>query len=228
MSSDLRTCYRCEAVKPSEDFSIDRLKASGRASICRACDREKAREYYLRARVAAPKPDSYACEGCGETIQQTAGPGRLKRFCSPTCRSRDRYYKRIHTQCVKCGAELLRTGKPLCKPCQQAKSRADRKHVRAKRYGLTWGQIETVLLGQQYACPICLTPINIETAVIDHDHRCCGGDAKAKNGLCGECNRGLLCTSCNKGIGLLGDNVANLIRAITYLQHPEPYPWPHE
>jgi hypothetical protein len=45
-------CYRCGEEKPVEEFSADRAKASGHASICRACDREKAREYYAANREA--------------------------------------------------------------------------------------------------------------------------------------------------------------------------------
>ncbi len=49
------TCYRCRRSLGPEDFARDRSKASGRASICRECDRAKARAYYRanRERVLA-------------------------------------------------------------------------------------------------------------------------------------------------------------------------------
>lgn len=47
---------------------------------------------------------------------------------------------------------------------------------------------------------------------IDHDHSCCQG----KN-TCGDCIRGVLCHSCNAGIGLLKDSVYVMTRAISYL-----------
>jgi hypothetical protein len=47
---------------------------------------------------------------------------------------------------------------------------------------------------------------------IDHDHSCCNGQT-----TCGNCIRGVLCHSCNAGIGLLKDSVYVMTRAISYL-----------
>jgi hypothetical protein len=43
-------CYACGEDLPFEAFAVDRSKASGRKSICRRCDREKARAYYALRR----------------------------------------------------------------------------------------------------------------------------------------------------------------------------------
>ena len=43
---DLRRCYGCGRSLPAIGFSPDPSKGSGRKSICRACDREKARAHY--------------------------------------------------------------------------------------------------------------------------------------------------------------------------------------
>jgi hypothetical protein len=43
-----RWCAGCETRKPVDDFAVDRSKPSGRKSVCKACDREKSREYYAR------------------------------------------------------------------------------------------------------------------------------------------------------------------------------------
>jgi hypothetical protein len=40
------TCFRCGERKPADAFYADKSKASGRKSICKACDRAKARDYY--------------------------------------------------------------------------------------------------------------------------------------------------------------------------------------
>ncbi len=48
-SSELeQRCYRCERVRPLEEFPVDRSKPSGHKSICRECDRAKARRYYAK------------------------------------------------------------------------------------------------------------------------------------------------------------------------------------
>jgi Recombination endonuclease VII len=57
-------------------------------------------------------------------------------------------------------------------------------------------------------CQICRLP---RALVIDHNH---GTGAI----------RGLLCTPCNAGIGMLGDDVKNLQAAIDYLQSGQSYP----
>lgn len=46
--SKLKRCYRCKQEHPETDFAPDSSKAGGRKSICRACDRQKARDYYAR------------------------------------------------------------------------------------------------------------------------------------------------------------------------------------
>jgi hypothetical protein len=41
-----RWCATCEQRLPVDAFAVDRSKPSGRKSRCKACDREKSREYY--------------------------------------------------------------------------------------------------------------------------------------------------------------------------------------
>jgi hypothetical protein len=52
---DGRTCPKCGEFRKTDDFARDRSKASGRTSICKACDRAKAKAYYAanRERVIA-------------------------------------------------------------------------------------------------------------------------------------------------------------------------------
>ena len=58
---EVACCYACKRDKPVGEFSPDSSKASGRSSICRACDRAKSRRYYAQnrervlARVKAAK-----------------------------------------------------------------------------------------------------------------------------------------------------------------------------
>ena len=46
-------CYSCKRLRGDEEFAPDPSKSLGRKSICRACDREKARLYYLAKRARA-------------------------------------------------------------------------------------------------------------------------------------------------------------------------------
>lgn len=77
------------------------------------------------------------------------------------------------------------------------------KAIRIKsRYGLSTEQLEKLRTKQNNCCAICLDETDLH---IDHDH------------TTGQI-RGLLCGSCNKGIGLLKDDINNLENAIIYLR----------
>jgi hypothetical protein len=66
---------------------------------------------------------------------------------------------------------------------------------------------------QNGKCPVCLAELGDEASIhVDHDHSCCPGMT-----TCGSCIRGLLCPTCNMGLGSLGDSVENLLRAASYL-----------
>jgi hypothetical protein len=49
---------------------------------------------------------------------------------------------------------------------------------------------------------------------IDHDHKCCPTSGRG----CGSCVRGLLCGSCNLGLGHFADDPARLDAAAMYLR----------
>lgn len=88
-----------------------------------------------------------------------------------------------------------------------------RKIQRKHRYGLTEEQFVEMLEGQQGLCACCGKILEDgwtrqhkhNKLVVDHDHQ---------TGFV----RGLICTMCNKGLGLLGDSVEGLEKAIKYLR----------
>ena len=59
----VKRCGRCGLVKHVEDFALDRGKPSGRKSLCRVCDRVKARRYYAAHRDAVLARQA-ASRGC--------------------------------------------------------------------------------------------------------------------------------------------------------------------
>lgn len=103
----------------------------------------------------------------------------------------------------------------LCKPCERSYRRElyrnsskfrqasrERKHRwwrkrRFANYGLTELEYRTMVKAQGCKCAICGKKPN-RTLHIDHDHTCCPG-----RDSCGKCLRGLICSACNTGIGLL-------------------------
>lgn len=70
------------------------------------------------------------------------------------------------------------------------------------KYGIDTAYFEALSAQQDHRCAICR---KAKKLVVDHCHN--------KNSI-----RGLLCTECNKGIGLLGDDVDGLERALAYIR----------
>ena len=75
-----------------------------------------------------------------------------------------------------------------------------------RHYGLTVEQYNTMLEKQEYRCAICRRHQDEfgRSFAVDHDHET------------GE-NRGLLCISCNRGIGYLADDAMRVLSAYLYL-----------
>ena len=127
-------------------------------------------------------------------------------------------------QCSKCNEE-----KPLeefykhsgfldgrnnrCIVCYKA-SRAPRNKQQAaeynilRRYGLTVAQYTALYDSQNGCCAICQEHIDVFGRGTHVDHCHTGGHV-----------RGLLCSQCNKGLGMFRDNIENLGSAIKYLEN---------
>lgn len=74
-----------------------------------------------------------------------------------------------------------------------------------RNYGLSLDEYDALYEAQQGLCAICDRPDPNRRLCVDHCHET------------GEV-RGLLCSSCNTALGLLGDDVDRLIRAMEYLE----------
>lgn len=74
-----------------------------------------------------------------------------------------------------------------------------------REYGISSDEYDTLLLKQNGQCCICGTASGTQTLHVDHCHT---------TGTI----RGLLCNSCNTGLGHFRDNPALLQKAITYLK----------
>lgn len=82
------------------------------------------------------------------------------------------------------------------------------------RYNLTSVDYEQMLRKQNFRCKICKKHVSenkgpggfggLQSFAIDHDHE----TGKV---------RGLLCNTCNRGLGLLGDSLKVLVKAFVYL-----------
>ena len=111
-----------------------------------------------------------------------------------------------------------------CKSCastatMKSRGKLSRQDARIRaRSGNLWtffrmrtSDYETLLEAQDQSCAICKRPIR-DSGYVDHDHQCCPGKRS-----CGQCVRGILCRSCNTGLGCFQDDVDVMARAIVYL-----------
>jgi hypothetical protein len=102
MVSGLARRYACGEEVPVGEFSRDRSKASGRASICRPCDALKGRRYYqanrdkVLARHEPAPPREAVCAGCGERFM---AKGR-QRYCRPACRPTGDRGSKVSVECA--------------------------------------------------------------------------------------------------------------------------------
>ena len=93
--------------------------------------------------------------------------------------------------------------RPDCKPCR-----------RERELGITEQVFSELLESQGGACAICGGQEPKRAAMsVDHNHECCPPETRG----CDRCRRGILCSRCNMGIGLLGDDPDVLIAAAKYL-----------
>lgn len=94
-----------------------------------------------------------------------------------------------------------------CRKCDAIRRRDN--HLRAE-YGINLRNLRDLLRDCANTCPICRTGIadlgrSGEAAHVDHCH---------ETGKL----RGVLCSKCNRALGLMGDSVDNLKRAVQYLK----------
>jgi len=82
-----------------------------------------------------------------------------------------------------------------------------RKSHLLRTYGITVEQFDRLFDSQNRSCACCKSedPKSEQGWCLDHDH-----DTKIV--------RGILCSSCNRGIGFLGDTLEGVQRAVAYLK----------
>jgi hypothetical protein len=94
-------------------------------------------------------------------------------------------------------------------------------------YSITPAEYAEIYFGQDQRCAICRRATGARKRLaVDHDHACCD-----KPTSCGQCVRGLLCSTCNKTLGHFRDDPAAFLRGALYLLdwpsgRREPL-WPH-
>ena len=140
------------------------------------------------------------CKPCASAYYKEKNPNR-KRHGSYRCRGCDKEFTLSE---FKKPRDKYRY--PYCRECKSLLQ-----HVRnLSRYNMTQDQYVALLKSQGGVCAICGGTDNKRLSV-DHDHSCCA------EGSCGKCVRGLLCSHCNRTLGMVKDDIETLKRMIRYL-----------
>ncbi len=103
-------------------------------------------------------------------------------------------------KCIRCD-NPHRDGFVLCVKCWQSQLACNRK----TKYGVVASEVSHLLEAQDGRCAICSVVIGVN-AHVDHDH-----ETREV--------RGLLCGSCNRGLGMFRDSPEALEKAATYLRN---------
>jgi len=155
------------------------------------------------------------CRACGNQYQPTR---RDQTYCTSRCRKEHSDYGRVHKAANR------------AKYTEYARAHRERNRDRyfdrrlQREYGITLADYYRILTTQGGGCGICGVAESRNKdgsgrLHVDHDH--------ATGNV-----RGLLCDTCNRGIGQLGDNVDRVKAAVRYLlrtaTNTERFTPPHE
>lgn len=156
------------------------------------------------------------CPMCGKDFVTSIGGrgrGRPATFCSVACQRRDghlREWRSVDKVCPICDtpfASNRTSGKAQvycgqrCRRKRANKAHGRRAHLR-RQYGITLEEFDRMVLDQEGRCAVCAEPT--PDLVVDHCH---------VTGVV----RGLLCNSCNFGLGAFKDRPERFEAAIVYL-----------
>lgn len=192
-----KSCTKCKTVKPVSDFyKHNQHGRPGLRAFCKICSLELHRENNRAFK-----------------LMQTTGTMKTCRTCEDMKPLTDFYFK--IPDCKQCSGVKMKAyrKKHAGKINQHQKdmyraNKKERRELKLKEaYGITQIEYNEIFILQDGRCAICEKhQSDCKYAMgVDHDHKT------------GEI-RGLLCSACNRGIGMLSDDIEKLKRAIAYLE----------
>lgn len=188
----LKKCSECRTELPATtDYfapTDPKRETSGFRNICRRCRNDVDRRAYQKDSFKKRKAQSghyYEAKKAGLCPCCGGTPAPGGVYCAANRQGRLAYYKDYY-----------------------------RKSGMARRYGITFQQLEQMYEEQEGRCAICRSEYDWDQAVGRR------GLAALVVDHCHETNkvRGLLCGHCNNGLGAFKDNIESLQAAMAYLQ----------
>lgn len=197
-----KLCRDCQTLKPTTEFHSDKSKPDGLNFYCKPCMNTRQRAYAKRLpRFTAPE-GMKRCTHCKEVLPQ-------EQFHKAKA-----FHDGLSRRCKKCAYEFHEAWRIKNKPRAAADAkrwRANNKeraadHGRKNLYDLPMGAFEQMLASQDGKCAICERTEAGGRGAFHVDH--CHDSGKV---------RGLLCNSCNGGLGKFRDRPELLLKAVKYL-----------
>ena len=215
------TCTVCGETKLFNEFKRNKECKSGRVARCKVCVNEQSKEKYHRDNQNARY--KHEISRTPEEIKERKlkynkeyylkNLNRLHKYSKKYRQEnkeeiigrRRRYYIENREE-IKVASSQYRIDNADKIKQYQIDNKPRRRERWLKRYGIDEHQYHEILEKQYYGCAIC-GRINGDGRLlaVDHNHQ--------TNEV-----RGLLCHSCNSGIGLLKDDIDLLFMAIDYLE----------
>jgi hypothetical protein len=189
--SALKKCLDCGILKALDDFPAAKKRTDGRGSYCTPCMNERSKVSYRRRQAAQ-----------GKSVRDRVNTDAMK-FC-PDCETLKPREDFPRSKNKKDGLG------GYCKSCHNLRTKAtverlygSARHFHLKRrYGISAAEVDAMIRAQGGLCLVCRER---PAEHVDHDH------------LTGAV-RGVLCFSCNGGLGQFRDRVDIMTKAITYLE----------
>jgi hypothetical protein len=186
-------------VKPFFDFFTDRRSPSGLTSYCKPCmTRRNAESKARRARgerVEKRRPPRLLLDWSDEKVCPGCGLTKpLEDFAINRTRRRD-----IGTYCLPCHNRVVREN-------LEKNHGSTRNFHLKRRYGITEDEVAVMIEAQGGLCAICGTR---PAEHVDHDH---------STGAV----RGILCFTCNVGLGNFDEDTDRMRLAIDYVERHSP------
>lgn len=170
--------------------------------------------HYQRLR-AGKSLEVDACSVCGGPLRPNHKRGICRRTAACKTASNRAYFEENKDKLSKRQAGWYQENSERILKQQSAWRKSNTSKVQANRrwanYRIRPEQFSAMLENQGGACLGCGK--DDVPLMLDHDHACCPGLP-----TCGNCNRGLLCDRCNRGIGFVFERPATLRALANYLE----------
>ena len=183
-----KRCTVCKKILPISEFFKNKACKDDINYRCRSCCKKISKQDRLK------KPEKYK-ERNKKYVQEH----------HEQILEKGRRYRQIHRE------EINESVRKYRRENLEEYQKVRKENSLKKLYGLTMDKFHEMIKTSKNRCAICNEEFAKDNPPhIDHDHTKNKGD--------NDFIRGLLCGKCNKGIGLLGDDLKGLLRAVEYLQ----------